>query len=65
MRKEKRTFKKWVVNFLLILNFILIFYLSGDCENLTYFIVCKTIALSIFLFNNYMLYKHSDLFEDN
>ena len=61
---KKRRLKKWVVNTLIIINFMAILFMSADCDDMTLFIVSKIIALVIFAFNNYLLFKHSNLFEE-
>ena len=54
---KKRHLKQWVVNTLIIINFIAIMFMA-------LFISSKLIALLIFAFNNYLLFKHSNLFEE-
>ena len=61
---KKRNLKQWVVNTLIIINFIAIMFMGADCEDMTLFISSKLIALLIFAFNNYLLFKHSNLFEE-
>lgn len=61
---KKRHLKQWVVNTLIIINFIAIMFMGADCEDMTLFISSKLIALLIFAFNNYLLFKHSNLFEE-
>lgn len=61
---KKRHLKQWVVNTLIIINFIAIMFMGADCDNMTLFISSKLIALLIFAFNNYLLFKHSNLFEE-
>lgn len=55
--------KEWVKYILILINFIYVMLLSGDCENFIIFTISKVILLGAFLFNNYILYKYSDLFE--
>lgn len=61
---KKRHLKQWVVNILTIINFIAIMFMGADCDNMALFISSKLIALLIFAFNNYLLFKHSNLFEE-
>ena len=61
---KKRRLKKWVVNTLIIINFIAIMFMGADCDDMALFISSKLIALLIFAFNNYLLFKHSNLFEE-
>lgn len=62
--KKSWKFKQWVVNTLIIINFIAIMFMSAECEDITFFISSKLIALLIFAINNYLLFKHSNLFEE-
>ena len=61
---KKRHLKQWVVNTLIIINFIAIMFMSAECDDMALFISSKLIALLIFAFNNYLLFKHSNLFEE-
>lgn len=61
---KKRYLKQWVVNTLIIINFIAIMFMGADCDDMTMFISSKLIALLVFAFNNYLLFKYSDLFEE-
>ena len=62
--KKSWKFKQWVVNTLIIINFIAIMFMDAECDDMTLFISSKLIALLIFAFNNYLLFKHSNLFEE-
>ena len=54
---KKRKLRPWVVHLLILVNFISVCLLSGECESDRLFII-KTIAcLSVFLFTSYTLYK--------
>ena len=61
---KKRNLKQWVVNTLIIINFIAIMFMSSECDDTALFISSKLIALLIFAFNNYLLFKYSNLFEE-
>lgn len=61
---KKRYLKQWVVNTLIIINFIAIMFMGADCDDMALFISSKLIALLVFAFNNYLLFKYSDLFEE-
>ena len=61
---KKRNLKQWVVNTLIIINFIAIMLMSAECDDTALFISSKLIALLIFAFNNYLLFKYSNLFEE-
>ena len=62
---KKRKLRPWVVNLLIIVNFMSVCLLSGDCESDRLFII-KTIAcLSVFLFTSYTLYKLGGLGYDD
>ena len=62
--KKSWKFKQWVVNTLIIINFIAIMFMGVECDDMTLFISSKLIALLIFAINNYLLFKHSNLFEE-
>ena len=61
---KKRNLKQWVVNTLIIINFIAIIFMISDCNDMALFISSKLIALLIFAFNDYLLIKHSNLLEE-
>lgn len=61
---KKRHLKQWVVNTLIIINFIALMFMVAECDDMALFISSKLIALLIFAFNNYLLFKHSNLFEE-
>lgn len=62
--KESRKLKQWAVNTLVVINFIAFMVMGADCDNMVLFISSKLIALLIFAFNNYLLFKHSNLFKE-
>lgn len=62
--KKRLKFKQWVVNTLVIINFIAIMFMCAEHDDMTLFILSKLIAVLIFAFNNYLLFKHSNLFEE-
>ena len=62
MKNEKGHLKQWVVNTLIIINFIAIMFISYRMRGYGMFISDKLIALLIFEFNNYLLFKHNNLF---
>ena len=61
----KRKLKPWVVNLLIIINFISVCWLFGECESDRLFIIKSIVCLSIFLFNSYTLYKLGGLNDGN
>lgn len=61
----KRKLKPWVVNLLIIINFISVCLLFGECESDRLFIIKSMVCLSIFLFNSYTLYKLGGLNDGN
>ena len=62
---KNKKLRPWVVNLLIIINFICICLLCGECESFKLFIF-KTIAcLTIFIFNSYTLYKLGGLENGN
>ena len=61
----KRKLRPWVVNTLIIFNFISVCVLCGDCESDRLFIIKTIVCLSIFMFNSYTLYKLGGLEDGN
>lgn len=61
---KKRRLKKWVINLLMIIQFMLFIVLCGECDNLLYFTLSKIIAMFLFLINHTILYRYTDLFEE-
>ena len=53
----KRKLRPWVVNTLIIINFICICLLCGECDSDKLFIGKSIVCLIIFVFNSYTLYK--------
>lgn len=49
--------KKIILTLLLIIQFILILMMSSDVDNLIIYLVSKTIFFTIFMINNFILYK--------
>lgn len=61
----KRRLRPWVVNFLIIINFISVCLLFGECDSDRLFIIKTVVCLSVFLFNSYTLYKLGGLEDGN
>lgn len=61
----KRKLKPWVVHLLILINFISVCVMSGDCESTRLFIIKTIVCLSIFMFNSYTLYKLGGLSDGN
>lgn len=61
---KKRYLKEWVVYLLVIIQMMVLFLLSSDTSNLALFIISKIVLLTIFLINNFILYKYSKLFRE-
>lgn len=57
--------KRWVENILLIIQCILIVFLSAECNDLKVEIISKTIMLIIFILNNIILIKYGRLFYED
>lgn len=55
--------RKWVKYYLIIVNCFLVLVLAGDMENILAFTIKNVIGITLFLFNNYILFKYSDLFD--
>lgn len=62
--KRKLKLKKWVVYLLLTINMIAILFMGAECEDFKLFVTSKIIALGIFIINNLILAKYSDIFEE-
>lgn len=58
-----RKLKPWVVNLLIIINFICVCLIFGECENDLLFTIKSLGCLSVFMFNSCMLYKLGGLNE--
>lgn len=61
---KKRKLKRWVINLLMIIQFVIFIVLCSDCDNLLIFTVSKIIAMFLFLINHTILYRYTDLFEE-
>ena len=61
----KRKLRPWVVNLLIIVNFISVCALCGECDSDRLFIIKTIVCLTIFLFNSYTLYKLGGLENGN
>lgn len=53
----KRKLKPWVVNLLILISFISVCVMSGECSSTRLFIIKSIVCLSIFMFNSYTIYK--------
>lgn len=53
----KRKLRPWVVHLLILVNFISVCLLFGECDSDRLFIIKTIVCLAIFLFNSYTLYK--------
>ena len=62
---KKVRLRKWIKYYLIIVNCFLILVLAGDMENIVAFTIKNVIGITLFLFNNYILFKYSDLFKEN
>lgn len=62
---KKLRLRKWIKYYLIIVNCFLILVLVGDMENIIAFTIKNIIGIVLFLFNNYILFKYSDLFKEN
>lgn len=56
--------RKWVEYLLAIIGIFMIFVLGSDCDNLFIFFISKVIALTIIIFNAYVIEKYGTLFKD-
>ena len=57
--------RKWFKYYLITINCFLVLVLAGDMENIIAFTIKNVIGITLFLFNNYILFKYSDLFNEN
>lgn len=57
----KRKLRPWVVNLLIIINFICVCLLCGECESFSLFLIKMIVCLIIFIFNSYTLYMFGGL----
>lgn len=62
---KKIHLRKWFKYYLITINCFLILILAGDMENIITFTIKNVIGITLFLFNNYILFKYSDLFKEN
>ena len=62
---KKRKLRPWVVHLLILVNFISVCLLFGECDSDRLFIIKTIVCLSIFLFNSYTLYKLGGLEDGN
>lgn len=61
----KKKLKPWVVNLLIIINFIMVCLICGECDNFVLFVIKMIACLIIFIFNSYMLYFYGGLENGN
>ena len=55
--------RKWVVNTLVVIEFILMMLLSYDCESLLLFYLGKIVILAVMVGITYILSKYSNFFD--
>lgn len=61
----KRKLRPWVINLLIIINFLSVCILCGECDSDRLFIIKTIVCLAIFLFTSYTLYKLGGLKDGN
>ena len=59
-----RKLKPWVVNLLIIISFISVCLMFGDCESDLLFIIKSIACLFVFMFCSYTIYKLGGLNEN-
>lgn len=62
---KKAKLKNWVVNLILITQCVLFIFLGAECNNLKIYLLSKIIIFIIMIINHLILYKYSNLFEEN
>ena len=62
---KKVYLKRWVEVVLIIIQFLLVMIMAGDCDNLKVFIISKVIALFIFVIIHIIMTKYSRLMGDS
>ena len=55
--------RKWVVNTLVVIEFILTMLLSYECENILLFYLGKIVILAVMVGITYILSKYSNFFD--
>ena len=58
---KRRKLRKWVEYSLIIINILAFIVMASDCESTKVFIISHLIALIIFVLNNHLLIKYTDL----
>lgn len=56
--------KRWVEVVIIFIQVFMVMILASECDDLKIFIISKIIALLIFMFNHFILYKYSRLVSD-
>lgn len=59
---KKLRLKKWAEKILIAINIIVLILMAFDFQNIGLFIISKVILITIFITNNILLYKYSNLF---
>lgn len=62
---KNKKLRPWIVNLLIIINFLSVCLLCGECDNFVLFIIKMIACLIIFIFNSYMLYFYGGLENGN
>lgn len=60
----KMKLKKWMINFIILLQCLYFMLLASDCDDLKLFIISKIAIMIAMLINHYILYKYSNLFKE-
>lgn len=56
--------KRWVEVVIIFIQVFMVMILASECDDFKIFIISKIIALLIFMFNHFILYKYSRLASD-
>lgn len=54
--------RKWVEYLLAIIGILMFMLLGSECDNLYIFFISKVIALTIIIFNTYVIEKYGTIF---
>lgn len=62
--KRNWKFRQWVVNVLVCINSLAIIAMTAECESISLLLKIDITAMAIILFNTYLLFTHSNIFEE-
>lgn len=62
---KNKKLRPWVVNLLIIVNFLVVVIICGECESDSIFIIKMIAGVIVFTFNSYLLYNLGGLKDGN